>query len=202
MTWDYTGAEAASETAAIHLGLRRNQVRILSAYVELIEEIGTDDVSFRLIARRAGVGERTVFRHYGTRTQLLLAVVCWIEHVVFLRPDPDSIFDVPLFIRQAMEAYHRRPELAHVVAETTMRGADGADPAPSGSRFDAVLRREIPSLGAQQRRDVVVALAHLDSAGTWVALRRQFGMMAHDISDAAAWAAEAVLDPLRAEGAA
>ena len=57
----------------------RTQEAILAAYAELIEELGTDDVSFRLIARRAGVGERTVFRNYATRVDLLLATAAWIE---------------------------------------------------------------------------------------------------------------------------
>ena len=42
-----------------------------------------------------------------------------------------------------------------------------------------------------------MALSHLDSAATWVTFRREFGMDRRDIADAAAWAAEAVLDSIR-----
>ncbi len=103
--------------------LSGTQASILSAYAELIEEVGTDDVSFRVIALRAGVGERTVFRYYPTRVDLLLATSAWIERTIFTRAESGSIFDVPLAIREAMEAYERRPELAYVVAETAMRGS-------------------------------------------------------------------------------
>lgn len=175
----------------------RTQEAILAAYAELIEELGTDDVSFRLIARRAGVGERTIFRNYATRVDLLLATAAWIERRIFPRQDSPSIFDMPLTIRAAMESYDQRPELAHVVAETTMRGISGATPSPRRAMLEEMIDAEISALGDAERRAIVAALAHLDSAATWVTFRREFGMTRSDIADAAAWAAEAVLDPIR-----
>ena len=175
----------------------RTQEAILAAYAELIEELGTDDVSFRLIARRAGVGERTIFRNYATRVDLLLAAAAWIERRIFPRQDSPSIFDMPLTIRAAMESYDHRPELAHVVAETTMRGISGATPSPRRAMLEEMIDAEISALGVAERRAIVAALAHLDSAATWVTFRREFGMTRSDIADAAAWAAEAVLDPIR-----
>jgi len=183
-------AQAANEVS-------RTQEAILAAYAELIEELGTDDVSFRLIARRAGVGERTVFRNYATRVDLLLATAAWIEDRIFPRQDSASVFDMPLAIRAAMESYDQRPELAHVVAETTMRGISGAAPSPGRARLEQMVDAEIPSLEDAERIAIVAALAHLDSAATWVTFRREFGMSRRDIADAAAWAAEAVLDPVR-----
>jgi AcrR family transcriptional regulator len=178
--------------------LSSTQASILSAYSELIDEVGTDDVSFRLIAVRAGVGERTIFRYYPTRADLLLATSAWIEQTIFTRQDSESIFDVPIAIREAMEAYERRPELAHVVAETSMRGVNGSESAPYRDRFDAMLRTEVPSLAEHERRLIVAALCHLDSSTTWVTMRRELGMTGRDIADAAMWTAEAILDPIRA----
>lgn len=177
--------------------VNRTQEAILAAYTELIEELGTDDVSFRLIARRAGVGERTIFRNYATRVDLLLATAAWIETQIFPRQDSPSIFDLPLTVRSAMESYDRRPELAHVVAETTMRGISGAAPSPRRALLEEMIDAEIPTLEYDERQAIVAALAHLDSAATWVTFRREFGMSRADIADAAAWAAEAVLDPIR-----
>ncbi len=177
--------------------LSATEAKILAAYSELIEEVGTDDVSFRLIALRAGGGERTIFRYYATRVDLLLATSAWIERTIFIRPESDSIFDVPLAIREAMEGYDRRPELAHVVAETAMRGVNGSEPAPQRARFETMLRHEVPSLDASQRLRIVAALCHLDSSATWVTMRRELGMSGRDIADAATWAAEAILDPIR-----
>ena len=154
-------------------------------------------MSFRLIARRAGLGERTVFRNDATRVDLLLATAAWVEQTVFAREDSPSIFDMPLVIREAMERYDQRPELAHVVAETAMRGVSGAAPSPRRAHLEAMLIAEVPDLEEPERRAIVAALAHIDSAATWVTLRRELEMDRRDIADAAAWAAEAVLDPIR-----
>jgi AcrR family transcriptional regulator len=75
--------------------LSGTQAAILAAYAELIEEVGSDDVSYRLVARRAGIAERTVFRNYPTRVDLLLATAAWIEATVFAREESHSIFDIP-----------------------------------------------------------------------------------------------------------
>ncbi|WP_258933547.1 hypothetical protein [Nesterenkonia pannonica] len=121
--------------------------------------------------------------------------MAWADHVVFARPSFDSVFDLPLALRQTMAAYSQRPELAFLVAETTMRGAAAANPAPSRVHVEQLLDAEIPDLGAEERERVAAALCHLDSAGAWAALRREFGMAAIDVADAAAWTAEAVLNP-------
>ncbi len=116
---------------------------------------------------------------------------------MFARPRFDSIFDLPLALRQTMAACSQRPELAFLVAETMMRGPDGADPAPSRAHLEQLLDAEIPDLEGEERQQVLASLCHLDSAGAWAALQREFGMGSMDIADAAAWAAEAVLNPLR-----
>ncbi|XVU27837.1 TetR/AcrR family transcriptional regulator [Actinoplanes sp. CA-054009] len=177
--------------------LSGTQAAILAAYADLIEELGSDDISNRVIARRAGIAERTVFRNYPTRVDLLLATAAWIEATVFAREEPHSIFDIPLAIRDAMHRYAARPELAHVVAEAAMRGVSGAAPSPGRARLEWLLETEVPSLDPPQRTAVIAALSHLDSAGTWVTFRREFDMDQRDIADAAAWAAEAVLDSIR-----
>lgn len=177
--------------------LNRTQEAVVAAYVALIEELGTDDVSFRLIARRAGVGERTVFRSYGTRVDLLLATAAWSERTIFARTPSRSIFDVPLAVREAMDRYAQRPELSYVVAETTMRGVAGAAPSPRRDALERLLREQVPSAEEQERRSIVAALSHVDSASMWVSLTRELGMDRRDAMDAAGWAAEAILDPLR-----
>ena len=68
---------------------------------------------------------------------------------------------------------------------------------PRRALLERMLDAEVPSLGDGERRAIVAALSHLDSAATWVTFRREFGMGRRDIADAAAWAAEAVLDPIR-----
>jgi AcrR family transcriptional regulator len=53
---------------------QRNYDRLLSAAVAAFTEHGADDVSLEEIARRAGVGIGTLYRHFPTRQALLESV--------------------------------------------------------------------------------------------------------------------------------
>src|SRR5258708_18774104 len=53
---------------------RRNYERLLTAAFAAFAERGADDVSLEEIARRAGVGIGTLYRHFPTRPALLEAV--------------------------------------------------------------------------------------------------------------------------------
>jgi AcrR family transcriptional regulator len=53
---------------------RRNYERLLAAATEAFAEHGADDVSLEEIARRAGVGIGTLYRHFPARQALLEAV--------------------------------------------------------------------------------------------------------------------------------
>jgi AcrR family transcriptional regulator len=53
---------------------RRNYDRLLAAAAEAFAEHGADDVSLEEIARRAGVGIGTLYRHFPARQALLEAV--------------------------------------------------------------------------------------------------------------------------------
>jgi AcrR family transcriptional regulator len=53
---------------------RRNYERLLAAAAAAFAEHGADDVSLEEIARRAGVGIGTLYRHFPTRQALLEAV--------------------------------------------------------------------------------------------------------------------------------
>jgi AcrR family transcriptional regulator len=51
----------------------RNAARLVAAAREVLAEAG-NDAAFDLIARRAGVGNATLYRHFPTRADLLVAV--------------------------------------------------------------------------------------------------------------------------------
>ncbi len=53
---------------------RRNRERLLAAALAAFAEHGSDDTSLEEIARRAGVGIGTLYRHFPTRQALLEAV--------------------------------------------------------------------------------------------------------------------------------
>jgi len=68
---------------------RRNYQKLLTAAAEAFTERGTDDVSLEEIARRAGVGIGTLYRHFPTRQALLEAV--YRDQVEALRARADEL---------------------------------------------------------------------------------------------------------------
>ena len=66
-----TGTPAGT---AMRADARRNRQRLLDAALQVYAERGADDASLDEIARRAGVGIGTLYRHFPTRQALLEAV--------------------------------------------------------------------------------------------------------------------------------
>lgn len=67
-------AVPAKHADGMRADARRNYQRLLAAAGEAFAERGADDVSLEEIARRAGVGIGTLYRHFPTRQALLEAV--------------------------------------------------------------------------------------------------------------------------------
>ena len=64
----------AGEPRSMRADAQRNYTRLLEAASGAFAERGADDVSLEEIARRAGVGIGTLYRHFPTRQALLEAV--------------------------------------------------------------------------------------------------------------------------------
>src|SRR5215469_10965925 len=68
---------------------QRNYARLLSAAMAAFTEHGADDTSLEEIARRAGVGIGTLYRHFPTRQALLEAV--YRDQVEAMRARADEL---------------------------------------------------------------------------------------------------------------
>jgi AcrR family transcriptional regulator len=94
---------------------QRNLDRLLEAAAECFSEKGVD-VSVAEIARRAGVGQGTVFRRFPTKDALLAAVLTKemlqlsnTAMTAYSEPDAGKAFDY--FVRNVAEAYARNHAL-------------------------------------------------------------------------------------------
>lgn len=64
----------AADSPKMRADARRNRERLVAAALAAFTEHGSDDTSLEEIARRAGVGIGTLYRHFPTRQSLLEAV--------------------------------------------------------------------------------------------------------------------------------
>ena len=81
----------ASADRAMRADARRNYQRLVTAAAAAFAEHGADDVSLEEIARRAGVGIGTLYRHFPTRQALLEAV--YLDQVEALRARADELLE-------------------------------------------------------------------------------------------------------------
>jgi AcrR family transcriptional regulator len=77
------GPAQATQPRPMRADAQRNYDRLLKAAVAAFAEHGADDVSLEEIARRAGVGIGTLYRHFPTRQALLETV--YTDQVEMLR---------------------------------------------------------------------------------------------------------------------
>src|SRR6266571_6871584 len=81
--------EQAGQARPMRADAQRNYARLLDAASAAFVEHGADDVSLEEIARRAGVGIGTLYRHFPTRQALLEAV--YRDQVEAMRARADEL---------------------------------------------------------------------------------------------------------------
>jgi AcrR family transcriptional regulator len=122
------GGTRAAETAA------RKQ-RLLSAATALAAEGGYDAVQMRDVAARAEVALGTLYRHYSSKDQLLLALLAHQASTLRERLDQrpprgdapaDRVADV---LRRATRALERQPRVTHAMVTAMSVSDDTAAPA-------------------------------------------------------------------------
>lgn len=70
---------ASTQGAAYQLPLHDKKARLLAAAIELVSEIGFHETQVTAIAERAGLAPGTLYRHYKSRTALLVKVVAHVS---------------------------------------------------------------------------------------------------------------------------
>lgn len=82
---DEPGTDGAGELAAPDPRVRRSRARILNATAELLVEGGSGAITMEGIAERSGVAKTTIYRHWTSRSQL---VVDAFEMLLDSEPSP------------------------------------------------------------------------------------------------------------------
>ncbi|MBR1224826.1 MULTISPECIES: TetR/AcrR family transcriptional regulator [unclassified Bradyrhizobium] len=190
-------SELRDEYAALTRG------RIVAAFVESLADGAGDDVSMADVAKRAKVAERTIYRHFKTRAELLAAAGEWIENNVFGYVPFTSPDELPGIFRKLCRSFDRHPHLARAIALTragrTMRADFRRRLIEHHRKAMAPLTRHLKPKEARQAEALAT---YLNNVLAWSALREDFGMSSAEIADAIEWALTTLLKDVRRRDAA
>ena len=161
----------------------RNRRRVLDAAAALFGEHGVDGISMDAVARAAGVGKGTLFRRFGDRHGLLVALLDEAERRLqddLLHGPPPLGPGAPAGARLLafLEAYVALLEARGDIVRASERSSPGArlrTAAYTGWHLHVtVLLRELrPDADAAALAHVLLAPL---AADTWLALRRDGGL--------------------------
>ena len=97
----------------------RTRTRILEAARELLEERGYHGVGLESVAAAAGVSRQSIYVHFGSKMQLLLALVAHVDEREGLSELSAAVDQAP----SAVEALHRFVELVAALTPRVHRTA-------------------------------------------------------------------------------
>jgi len=105
------------------------RAKIIETVIELIGEVGADAVQMRDVAQRSGVALGTVYRYFRSKEHLLAsALLDWqrrlTRRVVAMAgaPKADPLPGVLDYLRRALRAFHRNPEMTALMLRTMTSG--------------------------------------------------------------------------------
>jgi AcrR family transcriptional regulator len=170
---------------------------ILDVAMDMLSKGAADGFSHESIAAAAGMGARTVYRHFPDRGQLLEAL--WVR----LRDATNTRFptreeEIVTFVRAGFREFDAHETLVRAVlsspAGTEVRERGGAEGRPA---FAQSLNGLLTALKAKQRARVVAVFVAVYSAPFWQLLRDRGGLTGPEAQEATAWMLGVLLDALR-----
>jgi AcrR family transcriptional regulator len=170
---------------------------ILDVAMRMLSSGALDSFSHESIAATAGMGARTVYRHFPDRAELLQAL--WLK----LRDNTDIKFpareeDAIPFVRSVFHAFDEHESVVRAVlsspAGMEVRDRGGAE---GRNAFAQSLSALLAGFGPTERTRVIAVFVAIYSAPFWQLLRDRGGLTGPEAREAAAWLIELLLDALR-----
>jgi AcrR family transcriptional regulator len=174
---------------------------ILDAAVELLTTAPVNELSVRAVAKHAGMSERTIFRYFATRDDLLDGVANEIAHRSHTSLTPTSVeelLEYPAAIYAHFEANAAliraalHSELYHRIRNVAVQHR--------GAAVRALVDRVAPARSEQERRLAAANILYYVVATTWHYYRFYFGFSLEDSVQCARMAIAQALEGLGAPG--
>jgi AcrR family transcriptional regulator len=168
---------------------------ILEALGAELADGGAEDLSVARLAQRAGVSERTVYRHFPTREALLDGLSEWYNERVADFPDDVAADAIAPTIAQVFADFDAHESLARaVLASPGGREMRRHARAARLARLDAALAPVLDGADPERAAAARALIFALCSAQTWQSMRDEGGLDGAAAGAAVARAIQLILD--------
>ncbi len=168
--------------------------RIVEALFEQVLDTQRNDFSIAEVAERAGVSERTVYRYFPTREDLIGAVDARYAELSTPAP-PKSLSDFP---RHVDELYGWFADNASMVEAAHVAGLGRELHRRARARRGEIARREMEKmfapLPARERRMLFAIVRCMFGSAIWRAMREEVGLSDDEAREAATWVAKLLVE--------
>lgn len=161
--------------------------RILDAAITTLNDGTPEQLTIAGVAKAAGITERTVYRHFATREDLLRAVWPRMQARMGMSGFPDTVAALiatpqKVFPRFEAEEGSVRASMASEAGREIRRAAN-----PERQKaFLGCVREALPQMDAATRRRRAAVIQMIGSAHGWAAMKDYWGLSAEEAGRAAA----------------
>lgn len=179
--------------------MEQTRLRILEATANVLGDEEVDEVTVPLVAVRARVSVRTVYRHFPTKEALFDAFGEWAEeHLrVVVLSYPETLEAVREMAPALYRTYDERAPLIRALLSKRGQEIRARTRRRRLATFEKAMREVTDGLGRAERRRVLAVIYLLVSAPAWQAMREQWELEGEEAGKAAAWAVRVLTDELR-----
>jgi AcrR family transcriptional regulator len=169
---------------------------IMATVERLLSDRTLGDLSLALVAREAGITERTVYRHFATREQLLGATWAMVNANIGTKTFPRTVQELIERPRQLFPAFDERGD----VIRAMLASPQGRELRLHANRerqaaIRAVVKKARPDLREPALTRLCASVQVLSSAAGWATMTAYWGLDSAEAGRAASEAIATLLKP-------
>jgi AcrR family transcriptional regulator len=201
---DYSGHVVKEAARSYESPLRAEQMeqtrsRILAAVAEVLASEEAGELTIPLVALRARVSARTVYRHFPTKEALFDAFAEWAEENLRLAVHsyPETLEGLVAMAPALYRTYDENEALMRALLSKRGHEIRARTRRRRLAAFEQAMRELTARLEPDERRRALAVVYLLVSAPAWQAMREQSRLDGEEAGRAAAWAVRVLTKELR-----
>ena len=173
---------------------RQTRQRILDSAVEMLAASDSGNVTLAEVARRAGVSEPTLYRHFGSRERLYEALEAHAQVKLGLPAVPETMEEITSHVRAVFRSFGENDALMHAVTRADLgREIRARGRARRTQQLRSMIAAQARHLDGPEVNRITAVIRVLVSWETYRVMTEELGLSAGDAGAAVTWALETLL---------